>query len=140
MAGELAERKNQTKILIENLDEAENKIEKDRVFELIKAQPKQYNSLFYSIICLSEKYNRSLYTGEIYEVYQKICLKTQLRPLTQRRISDILAEFDTLGFIQANIISKGRYGRTREIFFHHKHLIEKLKKTLEEDLFSDHEY
>ena len=35
--------------------------------------------------------------------------------LTQRRISDILAELDMLGIINAKIISKGRYGRTREI-------------------------
>jgi cell division control protein 6 len=35
--------------------------------------------------------------------------------LTQRRISDIIAELDMLGMINAKVISKGRYGRTREI-------------------------
>jgi len=35
--------------------------------------------------------------------------------LTQRRVSDILAEFDMLGLINARVISKGRQGRTREI-------------------------
>jgi cell division control protein 6 len=35
--------------------------------------------------------------------------------LTQRRISDIIAEFDMLGLINAKVISKGRHGRTREI-------------------------
>jgi len=30
-------------------------------------------------------------------------------------VSDILAEFDMLGLINARVISKGRQGRTREI-------------------------
>ena len=34
--------------------------------------------------------------------------------MTQRRVSDIIAELDMLGIINANVISKGRYGRTRE--------------------------
>ena len=38
-----------------------------------------------------------------------------MRPLTQRRVSDIIGEFDMLGIITAKIVSKGRYGRTREI-------------------------
>ena len=35
--------------------------------------------------------------------------------LTQRRVGDILTEFDMLGIINAQVISKGRYGRTKEI-------------------------
>jgi cell division control protein 6 len=35
--------------------------------------------------------------------------------LTQRRISDLIAELDMLGVINAKVISKGRYGRTRQI-------------------------
>ena len=41
--------------------------------------------------------------------------KTKTECLTQRRISDIISEFDMLGVINAKVISKGRYGRTREI-------------------------
>ncbi|MCK4247835.1 MAG: cell division control protein Cdc6, partial [Methanomicrobia archaeon] len=35
--------------------------------------------------------------------------------LTQRRISDLISELDMLGILNARIVSKGRYGRTREI-------------------------
>ena len=38
-----------------------------------------------------------------------------MKPLTQRRVSDIVAELDMLGIINARVVSKGRYGRTREI-------------------------
>ena len=44
-----------------------------------------------------------------------LCKTVGLKPLTQRRVSDIIAELDMLGIINSKVISKGRYGRTREI-------------------------
>jgi cell division control protein 6 len=35
--------------------------------------------------------------------------------LTQRRVGDIIQEFDMLGIINVRVISKGRGGRMREI-------------------------
>lgn len=55
------------------------------------------------------------YTGDVYNRYQKICDRLRVDILTQRRISDIIAEIDMLGLINARVISKGRHGRTREI-------------------------
>ncbi len=115
VAGELAERKGLTKVRIDHLDEAEEKIEKERLLEIVKTQPKQSQVSLLSIIYMFEKNQSTIYTGDIYDLYKKLCLKTDLRPLTQRRISDILGELDMLGIINATIVSKGRYGRTREI-------------------------
>ena len=50
-----------------------------------------------------------------YNEYQNICDRTKNEILTQRRVSDILAEFDMLGIINTQVISKGRHGRMREI-------------------------
>ncbi len=78
---------------------------------------------------------RSFFTGEVYEMYKKICSKQKFNILTQRRVSDILAELDMLGFINAKIISKGRYGRTREIFLSlDENIIIKLKELIEKSL------
>ncbi|MFH2019859.1 MAG: ORC1-type DNA replication protein [archaeon] len=115
VAGELAERKGLTKVRIDHLDNAEEKIEKERILEIVKTQPKQSQVTLLSLILLLEKGNNSIYTGDVYEVYKKLCLKSDLRPLTQRRISDVISELDMLGIISATVISKGRYGRTREI-------------------------
>ncbi len=120
VAVELAERKNQVKVTLEELDEAEEKIEKDRVIDIITTQPKQFQLVLYSIMLISEnklqnKSGELIFTGDIYELYKKLCTKANLRPLTQRRVSDVIAEFDMLGIINAKVISKGRYGRTREI-------------------------
>jgi len=114
VAGELAERKSSKKIKMSNLDEASNKIEYDKIIDLISHQPKQAQATLYSIISLSKK-NEAVLTGEVYSLYKSLCLKVNLNPLTQRRISDILAELDMIGIINAKILSKGRYGRTREI-------------------------
>ena len=51
----------------------------------------------------------------IYDLYKDICFRVGLRPLTQRRVSDILSEFDMMGLINSSVISKGRQGRTRKI-------------------------
>lgn len=115
VAGELSERNNQDKITIKDLDMAEEKIERDRILEAISTQPKQFQLTLYSIISISSYKKESILTGEIYELYKRLCLKTNLRPLTQRRISDILSELDMLGIIAAKVVSKGRYGRTREV-------------------------
>jgi cell division control protein 6 len=115
VAAELAERSGAEKVATEHLDKAEHKIETDRVFEIIKTQPQQYQTALYAIYSICSKKKDIVFTGEVYERYQAFCQRTSLRPLTQRRFSDIVGELDMLGLINAKVISKGRYGRTREI-------------------------
>ncbi len=115
VAAELAERQNSKKVFLKHIDQAEQKIEKDRVVDIIKSQPKQHQLVLYSMIILDSKRNDIIYTGDVYSVYLKLCQDVSIRPLTQRRISDIIAELDMLGIINARVISKGRMGRTREI-------------------------
>jgi archaeal cell division control protein 6 len=114
VAGELAERQGLEKVDINHIDEAEDKIEHDRIIDVVATQPKQHQAILYSIISIANN-SKSIFTGESYELYKQICKKTNLNPLTQRRVSDIISELDMLGIINAKVISKGRYGRTREI-------------------------
>ena len=114
VSGELAERKGELTVKLEHLDEAERKIESEKIINSIVNQPKQFQAIVYSIFLLSST-KEHYFTGEIYEIYQTICKKINLSILTQRRVSDMLAELDMLGIINAKIISKGRYGRMREI-------------------------
>ncbi|MEK6835383.1 MAG: orc1/cdc6 family replication initiation protein, partial [Nanoarchaeota archaeon] len=100
VAGELAERNNENKIRIEHLDAAEEKIERDRILDIVRTQPKQFQIVLYSIINVCDKDNK-IFTGEVYEYYKKVCNKVNIKPLTQRRLSDIIAEFDMLGIINA---------------------------------------
>jgi len=115
IAGEIAEREGVQKVEIKHLDEAEEKLEKDRVVDIVASQPKQFQAVLYSVLLLSAKNNKIIETGDLYNTYTKICANASLRPLTQRRVSDVIGELDMLGIINAKTISKGRYGRTREI-------------------------
>ncbi len=134
VAGELAERNNENKIRIEHLDAAEEKIERDRILDIVRTQPKQFQIVLYSIINVCDKDNK-IFTGEVYEYYKKVCNKVNIKPLTQRRLSDIIAEFDMLGIINARVISKGRYGRTREITVAiHPSTFPKIEEILKEGL------
>ncbi len=114
VAGEITERNNRSTVTLDDLDEAEKRIESERIINSIINQPKQFQAVVYSIFILSAT-KTQFFTGEIYEVYQTLGKKMKLTTLTQRRVSDILAELDLLGIINAKIISKGRYGRMREI-------------------------
>lgn len=115
VAGEIAERNNFDKVAIEHIDSADEKIERDRLMVILTTQPKQSQATLYSIVSISIGNKGNIFTGDVYELYKGICTRIGLRPLTQRRVSDIIAELDMLGIINVKVISKGRYGRTREI-------------------------
>jgi len=115
VAAEIAERESSSKIQIKHIDLANDKIERDKILDIIETEPKQFQIVLYSIIALLENKNQSIFTGDIYTHYQNLCKIVNTEILTQRRVSDILAEFDMLGLINARVISKGRQGRTREI-------------------------
>ena len=116
IAGELCERDNSKKILLKHIDEANNKIERDKILDVISSEPRQFQLVLYSIIQLSEKdKEKPIFTGDVYNLYHELCNKAKTEVLTQRRVSDIIQEFDMLGIINVKVISKGRGGRTREI-------------------------
>lgn len=116
VAGELADRSKSDKLTVIHLDEAEDKIERDRMLDAVSSQPRQYQAVLYAIVTVARDMKKNvMHTGEIYGVYQSLCPNIGLRPLTQRRVSDVIGELDMIGLIRANIISKGRYGRTREV-------------------------
>jgi archaeal cell division control protein 6 len=115
VAGEVAERLGGDKVKIEHIDQAEEKIERDRVLDIVKTQPKQQQVALHSILTLYKDRKDIIFTGEVYDLYKNFCSQIGLRPLTQRRVSDVIGELDMLGIINAKVVSKGRFGRTREI-------------------------
>jgi len=135
VSAEMAERKNCISIKIEHLDEAEKEIEKNRVKDIIFSQPKQQQLVLFAIISACSKRKRGVFTGEVYDLYKELCDQTDLRALTQRRVSDIIAEYDLFGVINTNVISKGRYGRTKEITLVIEHsLVPNIKKIIQQSL------
>lgn len=134
IAGEVAERSRERKVHTRHIDDAEEKLERDKIFDIIKTQPKQFQAVLFTILSIRNK-NTTIYGGEIYNFYKGLCFKIGLRPLTQRRVSGIIVEFELMGIINTRTISKGRYGRTREIRLSiAPSTIPLAKKILEEEL------
>jgi cell division control protein 6 len=134
VAGELAERKSEEKVFINHVDEAEEKIDVDRVIETVKAQPRQSQVVLYAIIQLAEK-SREIQTGEVFDKYRDICKQQGLKDLTTRRVSDLISELDLFSIISTKIISKGRYGRTRVISLNVSDTVYNKLKNLMEEIF-----
>ena len=141
MAAELAERENSPRVTKRYVRLAQNKIEIDRITEVVRTLP-THSKLILLAILLQEKHDDSkgsvgvITTGEVFEVYKELCKKTRTDILTQRRVADLISELDMLGIITARVISKGRYGRTREIKLSSPS--DEIMKILKEDeLFED---
>ncbi|MBI2579574.1 MAG: orc1/cdc6 family replication initiation protein [Candidatus Aenigmarchaeota archaeon] len=122
VAGEMADRLGDGIVEERHVDMAEYKIDMDRIVETVKSQPRQSQAVLHSIIKISQKTalqkqwsDRRMLTGDVFDAYAGICASVGMKPLTQRRISDLIAELDMLGIITAKVVSNGRYGRTREI-------------------------
>jgi len=47
-------------------------------------------------------------------IYKRLC-EIDADVLTQRRVTDLISELDMLGIVNAVVVSKGRYGRTKEM-------------------------
>ena len=120
VSAELAERENATRVTERHVRKALHKIELDHVAEVIKSLPLQSKILLLAMIKEEREKKRqglkpSMTTGEVYERYRQLSKRLGVESLTQRRIADLISELDMLGIITARVISKGRYGRTREI-------------------------
>lgn len=132
IAGEIAEREGHKRVTIDHVRQAYREIEKDRVIEALSSLPLHSKIILTAIYILQIKMNkRENTTGEIYEVYKNFCEKMAIDPLTQRRIGDLINELDMLGIINAKVVSKGRYGRTKTI------KLSISEKSIREGLFKD---
>ena len=135
IAAELAEREGNDRVELEHVDHSNNKIDRDKVLEVVKTSPKQFRLTLLSIIRLTEKSDEKIFTGDVYNFYTTLAKKANDNALTQRRISDIIAEIDMLGLINARVISKGRHGRTRKIKLSiPEKVLGKVKKILKKSL------
>ncbi|WP_256451702.1 ORC1-type DNA replication protein [Methanonatronarchaeum sp. AMET6-2] len=130
VSGELAE-KDDEKIRPVHVRQAQEKIELDRVLEVVRTLPTQSKVVLLAIVKHHECDRNSLTTGEVYEMYKKLARKIDIETLTQRRITDLISELDMLGIINAVVVSKGRYGRTKEISMNMS--VDEIKKVLLND-------
>jgi cell division control protein 6 len=110
VAAELAERERAQKVEEKHVRAAQEKIEKDSTFNVIKNATTHTKFVILAII-KSKNGN----TGEVYEIYSSLCRQAEQEPLTQRRVTQIISELDQLGLVSTDVVSQGRYGRSQKI-------------------------
>ena len=114
-AGEIAERDQTNDVEEHHVRQAQEKIELDRVVEVVRTLPQQSKLVLFAIILLEKEGVHNINTGEVYNIYKRLCEEIDADVLTQRRVTDLISELDMLGIVNAVVVSKGRYGRTKEI-------------------------
>ena len=114
-AGELAERGQADTVGEKHVRKAQDKIELDRVVEVVRTLPTQSKIVLFAIILLEKNGVHNINTGEVFNIYKRLCEEIDADVLTQRRVTDLISELDMLGIVNAVVVSKGRYGRTKEI-------------------------
>ncbi len=117
VAGELAEREGGAHVQEQHVRLAQQKIEHDRVSEVLKSLPAHSKILLVGAYLLNNHLPSpgGAITGDVYEVYHELCSASDLEPLTQRRVSGLINELDVMGILNARVVSFGRYGRTKKI-------------------------
>jgi cell division control protein 6 len=114
-AGELAERGQTERVDEDHVRQAQEKIELDRVVEVVRTLPTQSKVVLFAVILLERNGAQNINTGEVYNIYRRLCDEIDADVLTQRRVTDLISELDMLGIVNAVVVSKGRYGRTKEM-------------------------
>ncbi len=115
VSGEIAERIKSSKVLEAHVKQAQEKIEIDRIVEVVRTLPSQSKLVLLSVVLLGYNGESNLTTGEAYNIYKQMCRMIGIEILTQRRVTDLISELDMMGILNATVVSKGRYGRTKEI-------------------------
>jgi len=105
-----------SKVSLQLVDKAACQIERDKYVAMIRTAPKQLQAAMAAVIqATKQSQGKPLATGEAYATYTAFCKSTSLRPLSARAFSDLIAELDMYSFLRSRVLSRGRYGRTREI-------------------------
>ena len=112
VAGEVAERQGAETITEEHVKEAEKNIEHNRVVEALNNLTLHSKLVLLSVYHLNKP---SITTGDIYDVYNRLCSELGAGLLTQRRLGTLVNELDAMGLLNAKVVSMGRYGRTKKI-------------------------
>ncbi|HII15817.1 MAG TPA: AAA family ATPase [Nanoarchaeota archaeon] len=136
VAAEIAERKNETIITTDHLDEADDKLNTDKYYDAVKNLPKHSQMALLSIFDLCSKNDeKPVLSGNVFDAYKTFCSNLKYKPLTQRRFSDLIGEMEMQGIIHAKTVSHGRYGRTRHFGLGIPHsTVSKIERLLREGL------
>lgn len=111
VAGELSNGVSLTK---DDIDKANDQLQKDRVSALV-ANASHHQKMVIAAICANTitSENGWTSTSSVYDRYKQF-ISSDFKPLSYRRVYDLLIEIENSGLVVSRTISRGRYGFGRE--------------------------
>ena len=111
-AGDIADDNESNVVLGDYVITAKNRIEHNKVTDIINTLPTQQQRVLEAILILTQD-NEEISSGKLYDTCKKV---SKGDSVTYRRIFDFINELEMLGIISTNTISRGRgKGRTNII-------------------------
>ncbi|HKU49445.1 MAG TPA: orc1/cdc6 family replication initiation protein [Nitrososphaera sp.] len=126
VGAEIAERENAARVEERHVREAQDKIERDAPYVLVKNFPAHMK-----LVVLAIAKSKDGFTGEVYDLYSSLCREVDQDPLTQRRVTQMISKLELLGLVATDVVNQGRYGRTQKIRL--KFPLVSVKEALKED-------
>ena len=115
-AGELAEKEGVATVTEAHVRRAKEGIEADITYDLVRGLPTQIQLVLFSFLAVQDTLQKqAVQIGDLYGVYGELCKRQGREVLGMRRVTDLLEELRTLGILDTRVVSRGRYGRTKEI-------------------------
>jgi cell division control protein 6 len=121
-AGEIAQQEEKRKVTDEDVEAARKKVEIDLTVETISTLPQMHQIVLYAIGSLSlsgSRYSRLegvdaefLFSGEVYEEYERLCKRLKKRARSSRWYKEYLNDLEVLGLITTTPSGKGVKGQT----------------------------
>ncbi|MGB1354220.1 MAG: ORC1-type DNA replication protein [Poseidonia sp.] len=115
ISAEKAEKEGENSVNQNHVRVAQSQIEADQMTPVISSLPSQQKLVLAAVLLNEQNGLRNVQTGQVYDIYRQACKHIRQNPLTQRRISGLISNLDMLGLVTARTVSKGRYGRSKEI-------------------------
>lgn len=111
-AGDIADENDSSEIIGDYVIAAKNRIEHNKVTDIINTLPTQQQRVLESVLILTQN-KEEISSGKLYETYKEV---SKGDSVTYRRIFDFINELEMLGIISTNTVSRGRgKGRTNII-------------------------
>jgi len=113
--GEVAAERKSPIVMEEHVQGAWERVDRDWVREMIRGLPIVHRIVLTFTALAQAVGGQEPTTGDIYRFYNRGVEKNKLKPLGERRIAEVIEELRSMELLDASIVSKGRYGRTKMI-------------------------
>lgn len=110
VGAEIAERENASRVDEKHIRAAQEKIERDAPYVLLKNAPAHMK-----LVILAIAKSKEGHTGNVYDLYSALCKQVDQEALTQRRVTQMVSKLDMLGLVSTDLVNQGRYGRSQKI-------------------------